>query len=129
MSGSLPQVPFADRLADAVRARGTPVLVGLDPRTEQLPAGLAPEPDADWAAQASAYRAFCRGVIDVVAPLVPAVKPQAAFFEALGPAGMTALKDVVDYARAGTPGHPGRQAQRHRLDGRSLRSGLVGHAR
>jgi orotidine-5'-phosphate decarboxylase len=38
-------------------------------------------------------------VIDVVAPLVPAVKPQAAFFEALGPEGMIALKDVIDYAR------------------------------
>src|SRR5207245_9989283 len=42
---------------------------------------------------------FCRGVIDVVAPLVPAVKPQAAFFERLGPAGMTALGEVISYAR------------------------------
>jgi orotidine-5'-phosphate decarboxylase len=37
-------------------------------------------------------------VIDVVAPLVPAVKPQAAFFEELGPAGMQALADVIRYA-------------------------------
>ncbi len=42
--------------------------------------------------------AFCRGVIDVVAPLVPAVKPQCAFFEQLGPAGMTALAEVIRYA-------------------------------
>jgi orotidine-5'-phosphate decarboxylase len=39
-------------------------------------------------------------VIDAVAPLVPAVKPQAAFFEQLGPPGMQALKDVIDYAAA-----------------------------
>ena len=32
---------------------------------------------------------------------MPAVKPQAAFFEELGPAGMNALKDVIDHARAG----------------------------
>jgi hypothetical protein len=36
-------------------------------------------------------------IIDVVAPLVPAVKPQAAFFEQLGSAGMTALKETIDY--------------------------------
>jgi orotidine-5'-phosphate decarboxylase len=39
-------------------------------------------------------------VIDVVAPLVPAVKPQAAFFEELGPAGMAALAAVIDHAQA-----------------------------
>ena len=38
-------------------------------------------------------------MIDVVAPLVPAVKPQAAFFEQLGPAGMIVLAEVIDYAR------------------------------
>jgi orotidine-5'-phosphate decarboxylase len=37
-------------------------------------------------------------VIDVVAPLVAAVKPQAAFFEQLGPAGCTALAEVIQYA-------------------------------
>jgi orotidine-5'-phosphate decarboxylase len=93
-------LPFADRLARAVVARRTPVLVGLDPRIEQLPAGLMPASGASWTEQAAAYSTFCRGVIDVVAPLVPAVKPQAAFFEELGPAGMAALKDVIDYARA-----------------------------
>ena len=48
---------------------------------------------------AAAYGRFCRGVIDVVAPLVPAVKPQAAFFEQLGPAGMAVLADVIQYAQ------------------------------
>ncbi len=48
---------------------------------------------------AAAYTLFCRGVIDVVAPLVAVVKPQAAFFEQLGPAGMQSLWDVIRYAR------------------------------
>jgi orotidine-5'-phosphate decarboxylase len=47
---------------------------------------------------AQAYQQFCCGVIDVVASLVPVVKPQAAFFEQLGPAGMTALAGVIRYA-------------------------------
>lgn len=90
---------FADRLAAAVQAKGNAVLVGLDPRVEQLPAGLLSGNSTDRAAQAAAYLAFCRGVIDVVAPLVAAVKPQAAFFEQLGPAGMRALAEVIAHAR------------------------------
>lgn len=90
---------FADRLRDAVRSKRTPALVGLDPRAESLPAGiLDPSQTRDASAVAEAYRIFCRGVIDVVAPLVPAVKPQAAFFEEAGPAGMLALADVIRYA-------------------------------
>jgi orotidine-5'-phosphate decarboxylase len=87
---------FADRLIAAVREKRTPVLVGLDPRAESLPDGIVS--GAGYEAVASAYASFCRGVIDVVAPLVPAVKPQAAFFEQLGPPGMRALKEVIDYA-------------------------------
>jgi orotidine-5'-phosphate decarboxylase len=89
---------FADRLIAAVRAKGNPVLVGLDPRAENLPPGLIAGEGLE--AMASGFASFCRGVIDVVAPLVPAVKPQAAFFEQLGPPGMRALKDVIDYAAA-----------------------------
>jgi len=97
---------FADRLDAAVRRCRNPVLVGLDPRTESLPAGILPDlpalpgqKHASWAETAAAYERFCRGVIDVVAPLVPAVKPQAAFFEQLGPDGMTVLADVIAYAQ------------------------------
>lgn len=91
-----PTTHFADRLAAAVRQKGNPVLVGLDPRAESLPPGLIA--GEGYEAIARGYVAFCQGVIDVVAPLVAAVKPQAAFFEQLGPAGMTALKTVIDYA-------------------------------
>ena len=89
---------FADRLVAAVREKQTPVLVGLDPRAESLPAGMLAAKDVE--STAKAYVAFCQGVIDVVAPLVPAVKPQAAFFEQLGPAGCVALGEVVRYATA-----------------------------
>ena len=48
---------------------------------------------------ADAFERFCKSIIDIVAPLVPAVKPQAAFFEQYGPAGMTALRNVIRYAK------------------------------
>jgi orotidine-5'-phosphate decarboxylase len=92
---------FGEKLADGVRQKRTPVLVGLDPRWESLPAGVRNgADDADRIAKAEAYLAFCRGVIDVVAPLVAVVKPQVAFFEELGPPGMQALAEVIGYARS-----------------------------
>jgi orotidine-5'-phosphate decarboxylase len=48
---------------------------------------------------AQAYAEFCNRVIDIVAPLVPVVKPQCAFFEACGPAGYAALEQVLRHAR------------------------------
>jgi orotidine-5'-phosphate decarboxylase len=94
-------IPFADRLAAAIRAKRAPIVVGLDPRWESLPSGIrgAGAPP-NWKEQATAFQSFCQQVIDVVAPLVPAVKPQAAFFEQLGPDGMIALANVIRYARS-----------------------------
>ena len=94
--------PFADRLNEAVRRCRTPVVVGLDPRADSLPRGLLADTDkgvTGCVSLAAAYSRFCREVIDVVAPLVPAVKPQAAFFEELGPVGAAALAEVIDAAR------------------------------
>lgn len=94
---------YSDRLHSAIQAKGTPALVGLDPRYEQLPlsilAAAERAPTSPEQARASAYEEFCRRIIDVVAPLVPAVKPQVAFFEECGPPGMQALWSVIRYAR------------------------------
>lgn len=90
---------FASRLAEAVRRTGTAAMVGLDPRWESLPDELKSAAGTDRrAAVAGAYRDFCRTVIDGVAGLVPIVKFQAAFFEAVGPAGMVALADAMQHA-------------------------------
>ncbi len=91
--------PFSDRLADAIKQFRNPVVVGLDPRFEQLPPDLAGPETADADQRSQAYSVFCREIVDVVAGLVPAVKPQMAFFEALGPPGMQALAEVIRYAR------------------------------
>ena len=91
---------FSDRLTDKIRQCGNALCVGLDPRKSLLPKGMLPEAWQDENdAVAQAYKLFCYGVIDVVAPLVPVVKPQLAFFEELGPAGMRVLRHIVEYAR------------------------------
>jgi orotidine-5'-phosphate decarboxylase len=93
-------VSFADRLAAAVERKRSQLVVGLDPRPELLPVELRGDAHTGRAAAAGACARFCRGVIDAVAPYVVAVKPQVAFFEALGSDGFAALEDVCGYARA-----------------------------
>jgi orotidine-5'-phosphate decarboxylase len=91
---------FADRLTDAIRKKGNAVCVGLDPRWESLPRAIrARHGDAGLPALAAACEEFCDRVLDIVAPLVPAAKPQAAFFEACGPDGMAALQRLLRKAR------------------------------
>jgi orotidine-5'-phosphate decarboxylase len=91
---------FADRLNTALRRKGNAVCVGLDPRWESLPEEVRSRHGAaDLTAVAAAYEEFCVRVLDVVAPLVAVVKPQMAFFETCGPAGLVALQNVLRHAR------------------------------
>ena len=91
---------FADRLAAAVRAKGNALCVGLDPRWESLPLELRRRHGNDTlAGVAAAFEELCITVLEVVAPLVPVVKPQCAFFEACGPDGMAALQRLLARAR------------------------------
>ncbi len=90
---------FADRLAVAVAERRSQLLVGLDPRLDLLPVELRGDAHLGREAAAEAYARFCRGLVDAVAPYVVGIKPQLAFFEALGADGIRALEDVCAYAR------------------------------
>ena len=84
---------FSDRLAAAVERKRSQLCVGLDPRVDLFPVELRGEAPAD------AVSRFCRGIVDAVAPYAVAVKPQLAFFEALGADGMRAFEEVCAYAR------------------------------
>jgi len=91
---------FADRLAAACRAKKNSLCVGIDPRWDLLPAEIRrrhAEPTLE--AMAAAFAEFSLAVLEVVADRVPVVKPQSAFFEACGPAGMAAQHRVCRRAR------------------------------
>ncbi len=89
----------ADRLIERVDATRSHLVVGLDPDLRELPPELL-DGVADLADAATAVERFATAVVDGVADLVPAVKPQSAFFEALGSAGVAALERVEAHARA-----------------------------
>src|SRR5260370_5693743 len=81
---------FADRLAGEVERKRSQLVVGLDPLPDLIPVELRGD-----------ISRFCCGIVDAVAPHAVAVKPQLAFFEALGAEGMAAFEAVCDYARRG----------------------------
>jgi len=90
---------FADRLLAAVRAKGSPAMIGLDPRLEHLPEPFRARAQGSPAEAALALRDWHRELLALLAPLVAVVKPQAAFFERLGSAGIAALEDAVATAQ------------------------------
>lgn len=102
---------FADRLVSAIRAKRAPVCVGIDPLVERLPPGILSEagipvptePTAsgsvDAGAAADALLTFGREVLRVVAPHVPIVKINIAFFERYHVAGIRTYFELVKHAR------------------------------
>lgn len=88
---------YADRLEAAVAAKQSPCLVGLDPHLDLLPPEFeaAHDPAASRAEVARAVGDFLVEVIGLVAESTPVVKPQSAFFEALGADGVEAWERVV----------------------------------
>lgn len=94
------RVHFGDRLNRAVAKAGNPVLVGIDPRPENLPAGFREKFPGGRRGLAEAIGAFAREVVDAVAGVVPAVKFQTAFFERYGPEGLVGLREAAVLARS-----------------------------
>ena len=76
---------FADRLVEAIEAKGSPICVGIDPIFEMLPDAITGDParrDANNAEAAiDAIFSFTTSVLKIVAPHVPCVKFQSAYFE------------------------------------------------
>ena len=90
---------FADRLAERIDQLEAPIVMGLDPRPEYLPEELLAPGESDPVRITRAMATFNRGLIDAVADLIPAIKPQFAFYERLGQPGLALLYDTISYAK------------------------------
>jgi orotidine-5'-phosphate decarboxylase len=93
------QEVFADRVVEAVEKKRSQLVVGLDPRVELLPLELRGNAQHSPEGVAEAFSRFCRGIVDAVSPYVVAVKPQLAFFELYGSAGLRSLEEACAHAR------------------------------
>jgi len=87
---------FADDLTAAITDKHAPVCVGLDPSYDRLPVSIREKYGDD---RVGAIREFCTEVIQTVAPIVPAVKPQIAYFEIYQAAGIELYFDMIALAR------------------------------
>jgi orotidine-5'-phosphate decarboxylase len=91
---------FSERLIKSIRAKGNPCVVGLDPRIDLMPAFIRSgrgEPTREVIR--AIITDFHELVINAVAELVPAVKPQLAFFEQYGSAGVEAFENTIAFAK------------------------------
>lgn len=94
---------FPDRLIRAIDRKGCPITVGIDPRLDLMPPTFVGTYFARYGqtheAASMAIRDFNLRLLDGIAPHVPAVKVQVAFYEAFGPTGMQAFADTLSEAR------------------------------
>ncbi len=92
-----------DLLQDKIRAMKNPTVAGLDPRLEYVPEHLRraafEEKGPGLEGACEAIWRFNRGLIDALCDVVPAVKPQAAYYENLGWRGMELLEQTIRYAK------------------------------
>ncbi|MEW6355886.1 MAG: orotidine-5'-phosphate decarboxylase [Planctomycetota bacterium] len=95
---------FADRLIGEVEKKNSCLVVGIDPRIDLIPnliKGKASGGAKDsLEACAAAIEQFGKDLIDAIADLVPAVKPQVAYYERFGWQGFRAFCETVKYAKA-----------------------------
>src|SRR5580700_1901686 len=87
---------FAKRLEQRVRETRCASVVGLDPDFALMPEWFRKQFKTPCA---EALEQFCLLVTDAVQDLVPMVKPQSAYFEVFGSAGIAALERVVHYCK------------------------------
>ncbi len=94
---------FIDLLIDAIKEKDNPTVVGLDPKLDFIPQFIKEkafkEHGVNLKGAAQAIIEFNKGLIDALYDIVPAVKPQLAYYEMYGIEGLMAFEQTVKYAK------------------------------
>ncbi len=95
---------FIDRLIESIGKKNNPTVVGLDPKIEYVPAFIREKAFKEFGVNlkgaSEAIIRFNRLLIDAIYDLVPAVKPQLAYYEMYGVEGMIAFDETCKYAKS-----------------------------
>lgn len=93
-----------DRLIKAIVEKQNPTVAGLDPKLSYIPEYIRQEAFAKYGKNldgaAAAILTYNKGLIDALCDIVPAVKPQCAYYEMYGWQGMKTLQETIAYAKA-----------------------------
>ena len=92
-----------DRLIKNIIEKQNPTVAGLDPKLDYVPATIKEACFEEYGntleGAAAALLAFNKAIIDQIYDIVPAIKPQAAYYEMYGWQGVKALHDTIAYAK------------------------------
>ena len=96
---------FADQLVRKIAELDNPTVMGLDPKLDYIPQFLIDQaksefPDDDEKATAQAIWLFNKALIDAVCDIVPAIKPQFAYYELYGIEAIKVLNKTIEYAQS-----------------------------
>ena len=88
-----------DILIEKIKKMNNPTVLGLDPRYEMVPKFIRDKYLSDTEGICKAIEEFNKKLIDAVYDIIPAIKPQLAFYEMLGIEGMKLFKETCKYAK------------------------------
>ena len=88
-----------DRLIEKIKQTNNPTVMGLDPRYEMIPKCVTEKYSKDLDGVAKAIIEYNKALIDATYDIIPAVKPQIAFYEMYGLSGMKAFEETCKYAK------------------------------
>ena len=92
-----------DKLVENIKKTKAPVVVGLDPMIDYIPLFILSravrEHGETLEAAGQAVWEYNKGIVDAVADLIPAVKPQIAMYEQFGLPGLAAFQKTVNYCK------------------------------
>ena len=88
-----------DLLIDRIKSTNNPTVMGLDPRYEMIPEVVRKKYGTDFKSVCEAILEYNKTLIDSVADIIPAIKPQIAFYEMFGVDGIECFKKTCEYAK------------------------------
>ena len=88
-----------DNLIDKIKEKNNPTVMGVDPRYDMVPECIRNKYSKTIEGAANAIFEFNKALIDSVYDIIPAVKPQIAFYEMLGVPGINAFHETCKYAK------------------------------
>lgn len=93
------QMNAIDKLINKIKETNNPTVIGLDPRYEMLPKCVTSKYDQTLEGVAKAIIEYNKALIDSTCDIIPAIKPQIAFYEMFGISGMEAFRETCRYAK------------------------------
>lgn len=88
-----------DNLIEKIKQMNNPTVMGLDPRYDMIPTCITSKYSQDIKGACEAILEFNKALIDATCDIIPAIKPQIAFYEMFGTKGIEVFKKTCEYAK------------------------------